>query len=393
MGLFSFFKKHRKEETLNEVISHYEEPVKGDGKKEQTDKADVKRFLLEHCHAMEESAKEYHTAKQEYQSLTSYLTDIQTLENMDEEDHKKLFEYASSIITLEDSRKAMEKKVNRLPDSKFYQMDREKENIPKDIERLKENEDLQNLIKRDMDYLEGEKVEWIYEKGELSKEQSLLQKISRGSILVLALFLAAFVAFFLMENKTVYSIILAGASVMGIVVCGILIRLQNIKSELKRCTMNYNRAVNLQNSIKLRYVTMKNAVDYTCERYGVSSSRELEKNWQLYLEAAMEREKMMQADDDLTFYKEALLTLLRQYQLYDAGIWVYQVHAIVDHREMVEVKHLLLERRQKVRTRMENAMETIKENKKGALALAKQHRVYPEEMKGLLESVQKLISI
>jgi hypothetical protein len=211
--------------------------------------------------------------------------------------------------------------------------------------------------------------------------------------LVLALFLAAFVAFFLMENKTVYSIILACASVMGIVVCGILIRLQNIKSELKRCTMNYNRAVNLQNSIKLRYVTMKNAVDYTCERYGVSSSRELEKNWQLYLEAAMEREKMMQADDDLTFYKESLLTLLRQYQLYDAGIWVYQVHAIVDHREMVEVKHLLLERRQKVRARMENAMETIKENKKGALALAKQHRVYPEEMKGLLESVQKLISI
>ena len=272
MGLFSFFKKHKKEEGLKEVLSHYEEPTKQEGQREQTDKEDVKRFLLEHCHAMEENAKEYHTAKQEYQSLTSYLTDIQTIENMDEDDHKKIFEYASSIITLEDSRKLMEKKVNRLPDSKFYLMDREKENIPKDISRLKENEDLQNLIKRDMDYLEGEKVEWVYEKGELEREQSLLQKISRASIGVLAVFLIGFVTFFLMENKNVYTVILVGALVVALVVCGILIRLQNLKKQIRRCTLNHNRAVNLQNSIKLRYVTIKNAVDYTCERYGVNSS-------------------------------------------------------------------------------------------------------------------------
>ena len=389
MGVLSFFKKKRKEEQFEEVVARYDDTAVRETKR---DKGEIKKHLLDRCHEMQESATELNNAKKEYSSLTSYLTDIQTMENMDEEDHKKLVDISGSIIHLEDSKKTMQKKVNRLPDSKYYQLDRMKDDIPKDIARLKENEELQNLIKRDLDYLEGEKVEWVYEKGELQHEEKILKTVSRASMGVFALLVIGFVVGFVMEIKVLYSVLMVCMLVTGLVVCGILIRLQNIKTQIRRCTLNYNRAVNIQNSVKLRYVNMKNAVDYTCERYGVGSARELEKNWQLYLEAVKEREKLLQADDDLSYFKDSLLNLLNQYNMYDAGIWLYQVHAIVDPREMVEVKHMLIERRQKVRSRMENAMQSIKELKKEVLAVAKQNRVYPEEMKGILEEIQALMN-
>ncbi|SFP90430.1 hypothetical protein SAMN02910358_00005 [Lachnospiraceae bacterium XBB1006] len=389
MGLFSFFKKRKSEAQFHEVVAHYDQNV---DVPEKTQQGDLRHQILEGCHQMEESATEYHNAKQEYQSLTSYLTDIQKIEDFGSEERNRLLEIATSIITLEDSTQSMREKVERLPDSKFYQMDREKNEIPKDIRRLKENEELQNMMKRDLDYLEGEKVEWTYEKGELTHEQNVLRIICRSSMIVEALVIAGFLTFFLMEAKMIYTVLLVCMLVIGVVVSGILIRMQNLKSLLKRCNMNYNRAVTIQNSIKLRYVNMKNAVDYTCERYGVSSARELEKNWQLYLEAVKELERLEQANDDLSYYKDALLRLLRRHNLYDAGIWPYQVHALVDHREMVEVKHLLLERRQKVRTRMETSIASIKSTKREVLALAKQHRVYPEEMRGILENIQALVS-
>ncbi|MBE5906806.1 MAG: hypothetical protein E7277_08500 [Lachnospiraceae bacterium] len=389
MGLFSFFKKRKKSVELNEVVAHYDQTVDIPDK---TEKGDLRHQILEGCRQMEENATEYHNAKQEYQSLTSYLTDIQIIEDFSQEERTRLLEIATSIITLEDSTQSMREKVERLPDSKFYQMDREKNEIPKDIRRLKENEELQNMMKRDIDYLEGEKVEWTYEKGEVANEKKVLGIICRSSMIVEGLIIIAFVTCFMLEIKNIYTVLLVGMLVVGAAVSGLLIRMQNLKSLLKRCNMNYNRAVTIQNSIKLRYVNMKNAVDYTCERYGVSSAKELEKNWQLYLEAVKELERLEQANDDLSYYKEALLRLLRRHRLYDASIWPYQVHALVDHREMVEVKHLLLERRQKVRTRMENATASIKSTKRQVLAIAKQHRVYPEEMRGILENIQTLIS-
>ena len=56
--------------------------------------------------------------------------------------------------------------------------------------------------------------------------------------------------------------------------------------------------------------------------------------------------------------------MLRQYRLYDAQVWVTQAAALVDPKEMVEVKHGLITRRQKLRSRIEYNMNVIREQKK-----------------------------
>ena len=58
-----------------------------------------------------------------------------------------------------------------------------------------------------------------------------------------------------------------------------------------------------------------------------------------------------------------LLYMLQKQMLYDAKVWLNYVSAIIDPREMVELKHELITRRQKLRARIEynsNVMDNTK---------------------------------
>ena len=55
----------------------------------------------------------------------------------------------------------------------------------------------------------------------------------------------------------------------------------------------------------------------------------------------------------MNYYCDALVTLLRQQGLKDSEVWTGQVLAIVDDREMVEIRHELNARRQILRERIE----------------------------------------
>ena len=62
------------------------------------------------------------------------------------------------------------------------------------------------------------------------------------------------------------------------------------------------------------------------------------------------------------------MSLLRRYHLHDPLIWLHQVDALLDPREMVEVRHALITRRQKLRKQIdfntvnaENAQKEIKD--------------------------------
>ena len=64
---------------------------------------------------------------------------------------------------------------------------------------------------------------------------------------------------------------------------------------------------------------------------------------------------------DLRYYTGRLLRMLGEYQLYDVKVWIPQAAALADHKEMVEVTHRLNERRQKLRARIENSANIVRE--------------------------------
>ena len=104
-------------------------------------------------------------------------------------------------------------------------------------------------------------------------------------------------------------------------------------------------------------------MDYSCERFHVNNSLELTYNYEQYIEACKEREKFKQITEDLEYFNGRLVRVLNELNLFDPKVWLNYANAIIDPKEMVEVKHELFGRRQKLRSRIEYNLSAIEDMK------------------------------
>ena len=314
-----------------------------------SDAAQAKKYVVDLCKQMIQASKDMEDSKSEYQLVTNYLTDIQILENLTDAERKPILECATQVAKLEKQRTDFLKTKRRLTDTQFAQMQEEEENLPGVIRRLKANEADLDAIKRNMAYLEGKKLEWSMQRSDSAK----VQKVTRtAACYLLAVFITlfAFVGF-----------VTVGAGAF------ILIRYQDSTREIRQADVNRNQAITLENRVKIRYVNTKNAVDFICEKYHVRNAKELEFLYGQYQEEAREKETFRKTSDDLDYYTQNLLQYLTRLRMYDTRVWLTHANALVDSREMVELKHELLTRRQKLRARMEYSVGSIHEMKGEAL--------------------------
>ena len=112
--------------------------------------------------------------------------------------------------------------------------------------------------------------------------------------------------------------------------------------------------------------------------------------WEDYMEAVKEREKYQKTSEDLDYFNGRLVRLLKNYQLSDAQIWTTQAIALVDHKEMVEITHNLVTRRQKLRDRMEYNLNTIQEQKKEAEQLMDKVGDKKTQVQEIIQAVDRL---
>jgi hypothetical protein len=122
---------------------------------------------------------------------------------------------------------------------------------------------------------------------------------------------------------------------------------------MKVTELKLNKAIGLLNKVKIKYINNTNALDYTYQKYMVNSYAELQFLWDQYLKAKEEEKVYNKNTEQLEFYKKELVKELRDYDLKDPDIWVHQVAAIIDSKEMVEVRHRLNNRRQKLRDQID----------------------------------------
>lgn len=149
----------------------------------------------------------------------------------------------------------------------------------------------------------------------------------------------------------------------------------------------------LLNKITFKYVNVTNAVDYACEKYHAKNSYELNYIWEQYLEEVRERDKYQKTNDELEYFNDKLMMILHRYRLYDTKIWIYQAQALLDKKEMVEVKHELLVRRQKLRATMEEQITNIQKAKRDILKIVKEHPGNEGEIKGILNSIDEMCGL
>lgn len=388
MKLFKNLKLGRKKR-LEEVTKRYEGEILPESSK--WDSSSVKKYIVEGCEQLTKDIQELINDRNEYRSLTNYLTDIQLIENLNTADRDKLDDVASNIMSLTENKNASLEITKKMPDSQFMDMEKYKDEAPEAIVRLKENEANQEILKKDIDYLEGEKLEWTYENNLLTIEIRRLKKV----VFSLVGLLGVLIVFFILVKEAMkmdaglYGIIILAIILVAILV--ILLRILNDKTVIKQSQVNYNAAVTLQNRIKLRYVNATNAVEYAREKYHVTSARDFQKQWDTYLDICAEKERLERTNDDLEYYKEVLVKILRKYQLYDSSIWQFQAQALVEPKEMVEIKHSLLERRAKIRKRIEFLTENVENRQKEILQVATAQNLMTDDVKGILNSVERAL--
>ena len=322
-----------------------------------SDAAQAKKYVVDLCKQMIQASKDIEDSKSEYQLVTNYLTDIQILEDLTDAERKPILECATQVAKLEKQRTDFLKTKRRLTDTQFAQMQEEEENLPGVIRRLKANEA----------DLEGKKLEWSMQRSDSAK----VQKVTRtAACYLLAVFITLFAFVGILSwylNRDLQLVF----TIMGFAAVGagafILIRYQDSTREIRQADVNRNQAITLENRVKIRYVNTKNAVDFICEKYHVRNAKELEFLYGQYQEEAREKETFRKTSDDLDYYTQNLLQYLTRLRMYDTRVWLTHANALVDSREMVELKHELLTRRQKLRARMEYSVGSIHEMKGEAL--------------------------
>ncbi len=382
MGIF---RRKKPKTSGNSYIDPYVDTKGGEGHKHQ-----VEHQALDFCEQLMASSRELDETKKEYRQVMDYLNDIQKLEDLPEEEMNAIKETAGNIVGLNKMREELSHKERRMSDAQFAQLEQLEDEIPDDILRLQANESYQSMVRRDMDNLEGEKSEWNYYRESITREQKILKVVLW---VVLAVFLLGFsgllyVKYGLYRDTTLYLMIfLFGAAVVS-GFC--ILRIQNNQSEFQRAQASINRAITISNQMKAKYVNVTNAVDYACEKFHVRNSMELGYLWDQYLEMVKERETATRANDDLEYFSRKLVRELRNYQFHDASIWVSQAVALVDKKEMVEVKHYLIVRRQKLRSRIEKQVEDIQESRKQLSDLLKEHQEYRQEILDVLRSIDQI---
>ena len=347
-----FFKRRKSAETEQQINTETQN-------KSQSQSKSAGFQVVDACEQMIDAAREFEDAKEEYALVTNYLTDIEKIENMAPADKKIMQDAAANIAVLNKKRNEFLKTENRISDSQYAQMQELEEDIPRAIRRLERNESYLDTINKDLKYLEGEKIQLDMDK-EYSIEQQ--KRLRIYTILIIIFFAAVVVVCFAMRlilnvETTIFMFI--GALLSAVAGVFIYLSYQNETNEIKSCVANRNRAISLENRVKIKYVNVKNSVDYTYEKYHVKNSKEFVYIYEQYLLAVKDKERFRQTSDDLEYNNRKLLDVLQKNRFYDSKVWLNYANAIVEPREMVELKHELIGRRQKLRGRMQYNINTI----------------------------------
>lgn len=105
-----------------------------------------------------------------------------------------------------------------------------------------------------------------------------------------------------------------------------------------------------------------------------------------------EKEKYLQTNEELDYYNSRLVRRLKDYQLYDAKVWTGNPEAIYNDKEMVEVQHNLIARRQKLRERIEYNTKNILNMRKEVEEIAASQKQMVPELKEIIDSIDSLSS-
>lgn len=337
-----------------------------------------------------EASREVENLQHEYQVVTSHLKDIEEIEALPENESRLLMECAKRIDTLERQQSGYKERKNRMTDEKFYQMECMEEEVQEAYEKLEKAEEYQNLIKRDLRRLDSERQAYGFRKIELRhlmKDTRSMTIVCATAVIFCLLLLLILQYAFSFDVKIGY---LAAGGIGALAITAIFLKYNDAVRELSQVESGISRLIRLQNTVKIRYVNNTHLLDYLYMKYNVKSAQELGRDYKQYLEEKDERHNYKRAEIELDSTQQELLHILRRYQVKDPMIWLHQTQALLDKKEMIEIRHNLIIRRQSLRRRMDYNKEVIAGKAKAEVKdLVENYPKYAKEILGIVAEYDK----
>lgn len=377
MGLFSWFKKKNKKSQAIEIRQA--------GLSGTIDDSGVRQAFYKECSDLiDEAILQSEQAKNEYGLVTTYLSDVQKIETLSGESKAEVEAAANSLIALEKERERIRTKEPSISEAQKGFFALHEAEMPKTIQWLKGEEEHQREIERKMKFLEGEKAAYQMEQEECLNRNEFFKKLMIGISGGVVAFL---ILFYLLGEKTgkdlripfLLTVIAALLFAMYLLVS----TRKNIYN-MKVAEIRRNQVIEVENKIKLRYVNCTWGIEYAYEKYHTTGAIQLESMWKEYLRIRAEEEASRKNERQQEMYRSVIIGQLRRAGVSDTGIWVMQPQALIDKSEMVEVRHSLNVRRQKLREHIDYNVKQRERNETAIIQFVKEHPEYAEEVKDLI---------
>lgn len=309
---------------------------------------------LEHlCENIKEAKKQCEDIKFEYGQVTSYLKDIQLIDRAPKEEQEKLLAAAKQIVELTKERKKSQKQEYKFTEAQRRAMDNYEDVVEDDIKKLTEYEEYQMKIKQDLRQLSGEKNLLFADKQDIIHRQGMLKVLGKClTALLIATFamLAVLMACFKVNINVAFVVTVFVTFVFAAI---ILNEARKNRIDMVITEKKGNRAIFLLNRVKIKYVNNVRTLDYMYHKYQVRNAAELSFVRTQYIRAKREWERQRESSIRIHEANQVVLQELRKLEVKDCDIWLGQVEALVEPKEMVEVRHDLNVRRQKLREQMD----------------------------------------
>lgn len=310
-------------------------------------------FVRNCCDLINEAKKQRYEAKKEYEVVTSYLADIQKIDLLPEQAKKSILDMARKLLALNQERQKMQKIQPKITMAQRLALEPYEDTILEEIKKMEQEENYLQVINSDIRYLESEKASLDFELRDVTERDEQGKKM----LTIAGAFIILFLGFlFVLQEWTEKNVQLPFIFTIAfgiIVIAYFYFANRRNQYDLKVAEMKMNRAILLLNKVKIKYVNSTNLLDYLYEKFHVHSAQELHYHWQEYMRIVEEERRFKKTAESIDFYTDEIIQELKKNGVVDAAVWGYQIEALVDPKEMVEVRHRLNVRRQKLRQRID----------------------------------------
>lgn len=361
-------KQHQTLENVN--LSYFSEP-------------DMIEYIRGQCEVMEDATHHIDEVMVEYNNITEHFKDIELFENAPEVLKQQIAYLAEKVDNLTVDRRIVKSGEAKLSNNAYHRMETYEEEIPKMIEYIASEEEYYDALKNDLRMLEGEQMSLRMEARSLKKRQI---NIRQSCIIMLACFAIVYCVFLVATiasenqmNILVFFIVTVIGAAMAL---GSFALMRYTRREVAVTEIKLNKATNLLNKTKIKFVNTSNVLDYEYTKFRVNDADELSRKYQCYLEMKAEQQEILRMTASLNEAENDLLGKLNKLGMNDSLVWLSQAKALYNHNEMVEIRHDLSVGRQKIREQIEYNEKRIQSSKTNIKRIMEK---YPQYMKATME--------